>query len=399
MVERTKTEAQTGALNPSGGVVAAPAAAGSAPATATAPARKSQPFWLGGVASMGAACVSHPLDLLKVRQQLQTAAANPAASASSAASSATLPAASASASAPAVRPKSEGMIRLALGIIRTEGALSLYSGLSASLLRQASYSTVRFGVYEGLKARRLESMAMEDSLAGAAAGSAVGGASPARCPPRPRDLSMRDSIAFSLAGGALGGVVGNPADLVNVRMQNDKKLAPDCRRNYRGVFEALLRISREEGVTTLWNGVGPNVLRAMLMTSGQLASYDAFKNILVRELGADERNVGTHLMASCLAGVVATVMTQPVDVVKTRVMNAGRAAAAAQAASAPLSASAATAAACTPAPVGTLSLVRHMLVTEGAGAFFKGFIPALTRLGPHTVATFLLLEQLKKLVA
>lgn len=33
----------------------------------------------------------------------------------------------------------------------TKGFLALYSGLSASLLRQATYSTVRFGVYEELK--------------------------------------------------------------------------------------------------------------------------------------------------------------------------------------------------------------------------------------------------------
>jgi hypothetical protein len=31
------------------------------------------------------------------------------------------------------------------------GFLALYKGLSASLLRQATYSTVRFGVYEELK--------------------------------------------------------------------------------------------------------------------------------------------------------------------------------------------------------------------------------------------------------
>lgn len=31
-------------------------------------------------------------------------------------------------------------------------------------------------------------------------------------------------------GGFAGGFVGNPADLVNVRMQNDMKLPPDQRR-------------------------------------------------------------------------------------------------------------------------------------------------------------------------
>lgn len=39
--------------------------------------KKSQPFWLGGAASMGAACFSHPLDLLKVRLQCSTTAKPP----------------------------------------------------------------------------------------------------------------------------------------------------------------------------------------------------------------------------------------------------------------------------------------------------------------------------------
>lgn len=37
-----------------------------------------------------------------------------------------------------------------------EGFFALYNGLSASLLRQATYSTVRFGVYEELKEKYSE---------------------------------------------------------------------------------------------------------------------------------------------------------------------------------------------------------------------------------------------------
>lgn len=36
-------------------------------------------------------------------------------------------------------------------ISRTEGIGALYSGLSASLLRQGTYSTVRFGLYDKFK--------------------------------------------------------------------------------------------------------------------------------------------------------------------------------------------------------------------------------------------------------
>lgn len=40
------------------------------------------------------------------------------------------------------------IVRSTVGIIRKQGLLALYNGLSASLLRQLTYSTIRFGAYE-----------------------------------------------------------------------------------------------------------------------------------------------------------------------------------------------------------------------------------------------------------
>jgi len=206
------------------------------------------------------------------------------------------------------------MLRLVAGIVRTEGPAALYAGLSASLLRQATYSTVRFGTYEFLKQRRLDQLTAAD--AAAAMVRTTGTSSrPGR---RPTDLPLLESVGFSLVGGALGGVAGNPADLCNVRMQNDRRLPAPQRRNYRNVFHALACVARNEGAAALWNGVGPNVARGMLMTAGQLASYDVAKGILVGRFGCSDKNVSTHLTASCLAGVVATVLTQPVDVLKMK---------------------------------------------------------------------------------
>jgi dicarboxylate transporter 10 len=347
----------------------------SPPQQAPRAATKHQPFWLGGVASMGAACCSHPLDLLKVR--LQTASAAPAAAAT------VPPGGVASAAAASATPR-QGLVGLITTIIRTDGVLSLYNGLSASLLRQGTYSTVRFGCYEALKERRLEALR------------AV-----AKHPTRVKDLPMAESIAFSMLAGSIGGVAGNPADLVNVRMQNDRKLAPEARRNYKNVFDGLARIARQDGLLSLWNGVGPNVARAALMTTGQLASYDYFKKLMVQK-GFSDKNVGTHLTASCLAGVVATVITQPVDVVKTRMMNASPIcppSSSTQAPGGPSIPAAAAAAAARPRGDSAITIVRQMVACEGPQSLFKGFTPALTRLGPHTVATFLFLEQLKKLVS
>ena len=47
----------------------------------------------------------------------------------------------------------KNMVGTFVHILRHDGPLGLYSGISASLLRQMTYSTVRFGVYEELKTR------------------------------------------------------------------------------------------------------------------------------------------------------------------------------------------------------------------------------------------------------
>lgn len=83
------------------------------------------PFYFGGAASCTAAIIVHPLDLTKVR--LQNSKGNQAT-----------------------------MFGTMVKIIRTEGPLKLYAGLSASILRQATYSTVRLGGYEALKQALLQ---------------------------------------------------------------------------------------------------------------------------------------------------------------------------------------------------------------------------------------------------
>jgi len=86
--------------------------------TAPAPAKKPPPvpFYLGGVASCVAACCTHPLDLIKVRMQ--------------AAKSAAAAAAAAATGSGAPPPKPMGAIATGLAVVRQEGFLRLYAGLS-----------------------------------------------------------------------------------------------------------------------------------------------------------------------------------------------------------------------------------------------------------------------------
>lgn len=99
-------------------------------------------WYFGGVASSGAACFTHPMDLLKVALQTQ-------------------------------QTKQLSALQLTTKIIRTNGIFSLYNGLTASLLRQITYSTTRFGLYEVGKQEYGTTFMGKLALAGASG--AVGG--------------------------------------------------------------------------------------------------------------------------------------------------------------------------------------------------------------------------------
>jgi solute carrier family 25 oxoglutarate transporter 11 len=64
-------------------------------------------------------------------------------------------------------------------------------------------------------------------------------------------------------------------------MTADGKLPPAERRGYKNVFNALFRISKEEGIATLWKGAAPTVARAMVVNGAQLASYSQAKESLL----------------------------------------------------------------------------------------------------------------------
>lgn len=88
-------------------------------------------------------------------------------------------------------------------------------------------------------------------------------------------------------------------------MTADAGKAPADRLNYNHCFDGLFRIVREEGVSQLFRGLGPNLVRAVLMNASQLVSYDWFKQELMTRGGMQD-GLLLHSAASLGAGTVAT---------------------------------------------------------------------------------------------
>ncbi|CAH2061509.1 unnamed protein product [Thlaspi arvense] len=307
-------------------------------------------FAEGGVASIVAGCSTHPLDLIKVRMQLQGESASiptnlrPALAFQNS---------SAAAAVHAPPPPSVGIIGVGSRIIRKEGTRALFSGVSATVLRQTLYSTTRMGLYDILKTKWTD--------------------------PETKSIPLTRKLAAGFIAGGIGAAVGNPADVAMVRMQADGRLPLVDRRNYKSVLDAIGQMVRGEGVTSLWRGSSMTVNRAMLVTASQLATYDSVKETIL-EKGLMKDGLVTHVASSFAAGFVASVASNPVDVIKTRVMNmkvvAGK----------------------TPPYKGALDCALKTVKAEGIFALYKGFVPTVSRQAPFTVILFVTLEQVKKLL-
>lgn len=60
------------------------------------------------------------------------------------------------------------------------------------------------------------------------------------------------------------------------------------------------------------------------MTAAQCATYDEVKRAVMRETGWTDQMAVTHLLSSMIAGLVTTTITNPIDVIKTRMFVGGK---------------------------------------------------------------------------
>merc|ERR1712048_233307 len=115
----------------------------------------------------------------------------------------------------------------------------------------------------------------------------------------------------SLAAGGIGSFVGCPADLILIRMQADTMLPVEQRRNYKSVLDACVRIPREEGITGLWKGGVPTIVRAMALNLAMFTTYEEAKERLSAAMPNNKS--AAWFIASFLAGSFSALACLPFD--------------------------------------------------------------------------------------
>jgi len=278
------------------------------------------PFVRGGMAGMLATSCIQPIDMIKVRIQL------------------------AGESAAVTNP-----FKIAANIVRNEGIPTFYKGLSAGLLRQATYTTARMGIFRKVTDK------IKDPVTG--------------------QLTFAKRATAGLVAGGLGSIIGNPCDLALIRMQADSLLPAAERRGYTNVGNALSTIVRQEGVLGLWRGCAPTIARAMALNVGMLATYDQAKEVLTAKMGQGKT---TNFASSAVAGFFASFLSLPFDFIKTRMQKMS-----------PLADG-------TMPYKGSLDCAMKVARTEGPLAFYAGFPTFYFRIAPHAMITLMAVEYLSQ---
>ncbi|XP_058999890.1 kidney mitochondrial carrier protein 1 isoform X2 [Mustela nigripes] len=233
-----------------------------------------------------------------------------------------------------------------------------------------------------------------------------------------------------------------PIDLTKTRLQiqgqtNDANFKEI---RYRGMLHALVRIGKEEGLKALYSGIAPAMLRQASYGTIKIGTYQSLKRLFVEH--QEDETLLINVVCGILSGVISSTIANPTDVLKGVSLTAQRAAIVVGVELpvydltkkhlilsglmgdtvythflSSFTCGLAGALASNPVDVvrtrmmnqrvlrdgtcsgytGTLDCLLQTWKNEGFFALYKGFWPNWLRLGPWNIIFFVTYEQLKKL--
>ena len=185
-----------------------------------------------------------------------------------------------------IAAKGEGSLgEVVSAAMKEEGPGAFYKGIGPAWLREASYTSLRLGLYEPVKA-----------LVGAnQAGAGF----------------LRKFLAGALAG-AIGSCAGNPFDVLKTKMMANKD-------SNDGLGKYASDIMKAEGLAGFYKGFNTNVIRAMVLNATKMACYDTIKMMLIANFALE--GLLLQFCAAFASGFFLTCTVSPFDKCRTLLMN------------------------------------------------------------------------------
>lgn len=176
-----------------------------------------------------------------------------------------------------------GMIQVTTNVVRNEKLAGLWKGLIPSLTRTVPGIGVYFCSLHTLRTK-------------------FGSADP----------HPVESIAMGVLARSMSGISMLPITVVKTRYESG-------RFEYSGIRNALVTIGRAEGARGLFSGLAPTLLRDAPFSGLYLMFYTQAKKYVKQSLPQfDPTAAHVHFSCGLVAGCLASMVTQPADVVKTQ---------------------------------------------------------------------------------
>ena len=290
-------------------------------------------------------------------------------------------------------------------VVKYEGFLGLYQGLSPALVASAISWGGYFFLYEGMKkqvlaVRRKSHYAQQKQQQLSDASAATGTHKVER-------LSATENFTAACLAGAAMVCVTNPIWLIKTRMQLQLRHFKDGTaqggdakipiRPYRNMFDAASTIVREEGPMALYKGA--SVAFVMVSHGGiQFVAYEFLKSHFgtytraerakkqdherISVLEALEDSLG-YLTMGAASKILASTFTYPLQVIKSRLQQRADAVDISQEGEIRVKRR---------EYKGVVDCVSRIWRNEGALGFFKGCVPNALRVAPSSAITFVVYE-------
>lgn len=152
------------------------------------------------------------------------------------------------------RRKYTNAVQTAMTIAKEEGLSALYKGIVPTMMRQGCNQAVNFSMYNLFKLKLLDMR-------------------------KKTELSPWESLILGGISGGMGPLVNNPLDVVKTRMQK-QVVKPGKQPKYKGIFQAIGLVAKEEGYFALWKGITPRLLRIMPGQAITFMTYEAVSSTL-----------------------------------------------------------------------------------------------------------------------
>ena len=162
-------------------------------------------------------------------------------------------------------------------------------GINAARLCEASYTSIRLGLYEHIKV-------------------AFGAA-------KPDTTSLLKKFVTVSAAGAIGSLAGNLVDLLKTKMMASKtKGAPSIAKTASELFA-------NQGIAGFYCGIDSNIARAMVLNGKKMGVSDQSKGYVVALTGLSKTSHVTQFLSRVTAGFFMTCTLSPFDMIHTHLMN------------------------------------------------------------------------------